>query len=112
MRKFYAIAVMGLAPALNVSAQSAQVSGQVVDSSRAVVKGSQITLRNLDTEGQFSTASTEQGKFLLPPVPPGHYEIRASAAGFATTRVTDLTLEVGESKVITLALEPESVREV
>src|SRR5208283_3440119 len=38
-------------------------------------------------------------------------EISASAAGFATTRITGITLELGESKVITLELKPESVRE-
>jgi len=84
--------------------QSARVSGQVVDSSQAAVRASQVTLRNLDTDGQFRTTSTERGEFLLPPVPPGRYEISASAAGFATTRVTSISLEISESKVITLEL--------
>jgi hypothetical protein len=100
-----------LAGALSVNAQSARVSGQVVDSSQASVKGSQVTLRNLETGGEFRTASTEEGTFLLPPVPPGRYEISASAMGFATTRITGITLELGESKVIPLELKPESVRE-
>src|SRR5208283_5467958 len=111
MRRMIAAVVVFLAAALSVKAQSARVSGQVVDSSRASVRESQVTLRNLETGGEFRTASTEEGNFLLPPVPPGSYEISASAAGFATTRITGITLELGESKVITLELKPESVRE-
>ena len=111
MRKLFAIVGVCLAAALQLSAQSARVTGQVVDSSQAAVHESQVTLRNLETDGQFRTTSTERGEFLLPPVPPGRYEISASAKGFATTRVTSMTLEVGESKVITLELKPESVRE-
>jgi hypothetical protein len=84
----------------------------VVDSSQAAVRDSQVTLRNSETGGEFRTVSTERGEFLLPPVPPGRYDLSASATGFAITRVTALTLEVGESKVITLELKPETVVEV
>jgi hypothetical protein len=111
MRKLFAIFVVCLVAALHLNAQSARVSGQVVDSSQSAVKGSEVTLRNVETGGQFRTASTERGEFLLPPVPPGRYEISASAPGFATTRVTSIALEVGESKVIGLELSPASVNE-
>ncbi len=44
------------------------------------------------------------GDFQLPPVPPGRYEITASMAGFATTKLTGLALELAESKVIELVI--------
>jgi hypothetical protein len=112
MRRILFIAMMCLVGALSADAQSVRVSGQVVDSTQAAVRASVVTIRNLATDGQFRTISTDKGEFLLPPVPPGGYEISASAPGFATTRVTALTLEVGESKVITLELKPASVHEV
>ena len=111
MRRIIAIVVVCLAVSFHASAQSARVSGQVVDATLAAVQGSQVTLHNLETDGQFRTASTDEGGFQLPPVPPGRYEITAAAVGFAITRVTDLTLELGESKVMTLKLEPESLHE-
>jgi Carboxypeptidase regulatory-like domain len=46
------------------------------------------------------------GSFILPPVDPGHYEIKVTAPGFAATVLTGITLEVGESKVITITLRP------
>jgi hypothetical protein len=111
MRRIFATLVVCLAAALAANAQSARVSGQVLDSRRAAVKGAQVTLRNIDTDGQFRTQSTEDGAFLLPPVPPGRYEIGASFTGFAPSRVTGLILELGESKVLTIELKPESVHE-
>ena len=111
MRKTIATVVVCLAAALSLSAQSARVTGMVIDSSAAAVQGSLVMLHNLDTNGEFRTSSTDEGRFQLPPVPPGRYEVTASAAGFATTRVTDVNLELGESKVMTLKLAPASVQE-
>ena len=112
MQRLFVIFVIGLAVALCANAQSARVSGQVVDSSQAAVTGSEVTLRNVETDGHFRTVTNERGEFLLPPVPPGRYEISASAPGFATARVTEFALEVAESKVLGIELKPASVKEV
>ena len=108
MRRIPATLVVCLAAVLGANAQSARVSGQVLDSRQAAVKGSQVTLRNIETDGNFRTESTEDGAFLLPPVPPGRYEISASSEGFAPTRITDLVLELGQSKVLAIELKPAS----
>jgi hypothetical protein len=97
---------------ITLYAQSVRVSGQVLDSGHAAVKGAEVTLVNPQTDGKFRTLTSEEGRFLLPPVPPGDYEITVTSAGFATTRITALTLELGESKVLTIELKPASVREV
>jgi hypothetical protein len=111
MQRIFTTLVVCLAAALTANAQSARVSGQVIDSHGAAVRGSEVTLRNLDTDGQFRTASTEAGDFLLPLVPPGRYEISATAAGFAVTRITGIDLELSQSKVIAIELKPASVHE-
>jgi hypothetical protein len=112
MRRIFATLGVCLAAALAAHAQSARISGQVLDSRQATVKGAEVALRNIDTDERFRTQSAEDGDFLLPPVPPGHYEVTATFAGFATTRVTGLTLELNESKVLSIELKPETVREV
>lgn len=112
MRSFLATAVVCLGVIGSLHAQSARVSGQVTDVQHGVVKGCALVMRNTATAEQFSTISTDSGSFLLPPVPPGVYEISASAPGFATERLTSVTLDLGQSKVITLTLEPASVHEV
>ncbi|SPE32469.1 exported hypothetical protein [Candidatus Sulfopaludibacter sp. SbA3] len=112
MRRILITAVVCLVTALGLSAQSARVSGQVVDSRHGVIQVCEVTIRNTGTEARFRTVTTDSGSFLLPPVPPGTYEITASAAGFAIERLTGLTLDVGESKVIELVLQPASLHEV
>ena len=47
----------------------------------------------------------------MPPVPPGQYELTAHATGFADGTVTGMTLEVEESKVVNLTLQPASVHQ-
>src|SRR5271157_1500818 len=112
MRRIFATVVVCLAAVISVNAQSARVSGQVVDSRQGLIQACEVTIRNTGTEARFRTVTTDSGSFLLPPVPPGTYEITASAAGFATERLTGLTLDLGESKVIELVLQPASVHEV
>jgi hypothetical protein len=94
-----------------LAAQNPRVSGRVVDSQQAVVKGSEVRLLNTDTKGEVRTLSNEDGNFLLPPVPPGPYEIKAASGGFATARVTGIRLEIGESRVITMELKPANLQE-
>jgi hypothetical protein len=92
-------------PGIPLLAQNASVSGTVVDSAQASIKGSTVTLTNINTEVKVATTTDGRGNFILPPVAPGSYEINASAQGFASTLVTGITLEVGESKVLSLQLK-------
>jgi hypothetical protein len=111
MRTIVTTLVVCLCAWVNLNAQSARVSGQILDSQHTLIKGCQVVLRNMDTDEEFRTTSTGKGDFQLPPVPPGRYEISASMAGFASTKLTGLALELAESKVIELHLEPASVHE-
>jgi hypothetical protein len=111
MRTIVTTLVVCLCALVNLNAQSARVSGQVLDSQHTLIKGCEVMLRNTDTDEEFRTASTGKGEFQLPPVPPGRYEISASMAGFATTKISGLALELAESKVIEIRLQPASVHE-
>src|SRR5215468_1874853 len=111
MQRLMAIVVVCLFAPVFVKAQSARVSGEVTDTQHGAIKACDIVMRNTATRAEYRTVSTENGRFLLPPVPPGDYEITASAPGFATQRIPGLTLGVGDSKVITVQLQPASVHE-
>ncbi|HEY1493654.1 MAG TPA: carboxypeptidase-like regulatory domain-containing protein, partial [Candidatus Solibacter sp.] len=94
MRNWIAILGVCLLASVCAQAQSARVSGTVTDLSQGSVRGSQVLMRNTATQIEVRTVTNESGGFLLPPVPPGVYEIEASSQGFATGRLTGLTLEV------------------
>ncbi|HTB16207.1 MAG TPA: carboxypeptidase regulatory-like domain-containing protein [Bryobacteraceae bacterium] len=93
------------------AAQNASLSGTVLDSQQGAVKAAEITLVNVDTNLTFRTLSSEAGRFLLPPVPPGRYEVKAMSPGFAPYRLTGLVLEVDESKILAISLKPANVQE-
>jgi Carboxypeptidase regulatory-like domain/TonB dependent receptor len=92
-------------------AQSANVSGQVVDSQGAAVKGSTITLLNTDTHVKLTTLSDSDGSFILPPVAPGHYQVTVKAAGFQLWTDSAITVEVGEQKKVNATLSVGSTNE-
>ncbi len=92
-------------------AQSAVVSGQVADASGAAVKGATITLLRPSTDVKTTTVSDASGIFILPPVPPGHYEITVAATGFEPWKDTGIVLEIGEQKAVNAVLLIGSVNQ-
>ncbi len=97
--------------ALPLSAQNGQVSGRVVDSQGSVIPKARVTLTNTATNFVVDSETNNDGYFQAPPVPPGAYEVKTEAPGFAVSRLTGITLEVEESKVVTITLQPATVRE-
>ena len=96
---------------MTLHAQNASVTGEVVDPGHAGIKGSVVTLTNVNTRVKVETRSAANANFILPPVAPGSYEIKAEAGGFAPAVVTGMTLEVGQSKVLTLVLRVGAVQQ-
>ncbi|HKV25195.1 MAG TPA: carboxypeptidase-like regulatory domain-containing protein [Candidatus Acidoferrum sp.] len=71
--------------------------------SRPVAAGL-VMLRNLQT-GQISTAvASAEGVFRLLLLPPGHYELRAEAEGFAPFVMPDLTLNANEVTTLEISM--------
>jgi hypothetical protein len=96
---------------LPLLAQNPVVSGRISDSSSAVIPGAKVTLTNRNTAIQNATDTNAEGYFVLPPVPPGVYDVIASATGFKEARVDAMRLEIGQSRTLQLQLQPGEVRE-
>jgi hypothetical protein len=99
-----------LASSVHLFAQSASVSGQVLDTSGAAIKGAGIALTNTDTQVTLTTRTDDRGAFILPPVAPGHYQATVSADGFSTWQAPAITLEVGAKQVLNPVLTVGSVQ--
>ena len=81
----------------------ASVSGRVLDPSGAVVPKTTITALQLATNQSYVVQTDGQGRFRLPYLPVGEYQINAQADGFSrTSRQVQLT--VGSAFDITLQL--------
>lgn len=85
-------------------AQSAQISGQVVDAQKAVLSNVRLDLTRVETGEKRQTASSNQGYFIFPLLPPGHYDLNASRDGFQTEHQANITVETGTTTTVNLTL--------
>src|SRR5262245_29747202 len=83
----------------------ASLQGTVHDPSGAVLPRATVEIRNVETGATRMLASDEAGRWREPVLPPGEYEIRASAPGFQTVVRRGIHLAVGQEAVVDLGLE-------
>ena len=110
---FLAILAAVVLCTLPASAQSAfgRLAGTVFDNTGGVLPGVSVTLQNTLT-GQTQTATTgEAGAFLFPQVQPGLYTVTLTLAGFRPATFTDVAVNVGAERSLTVRLEVGQVTE-
>ncbi len=93
------------AVSLGASAQSSQVSGQVVDPAKAAVPEVSLTLTHVETGEQRHTLSSGEGYFSFPLLPTGHYELTAEKDGFETQHHTGIVAETGSITTVDVTLQ-------
>jgi hypothetical protein len=81
----------------------ASVSGRVTDPSGSVVPGAQVSARHTDTNQTSETLTDREGRFRLPYLKVGAYEVTVSHPGFAQA-VRPVTLTVGSAFELAIAL--------
>jgi Carboxypeptidase regulatory-like domain len=84
---------------------NATVLGTVTDATGAAVPGAPIQVKNIETNFTQSTVADEVGRFRIPNLPIGTYEVQASAQGFVTTIRQGVLLGVGSESVVDLSLQ-------
>jgi hypothetical protein len=91
--------------------QTATVTGQVTDSSGAVIPGASLTIVNIATGAERAVESNEVGYFTVPLLPPGEYRIDVRQAGFKSIARTGIILQVEQRATINFVLEVGQVAE-
>jgi hypothetical protein len=91
-------------------AGSGTISGTIADPSGAVVPAAEIAIRNIDTGAARAIQSNEAGIYVAPFLQPGHYEVRASKAGFAALLRKDLVLQVGQTLTIDFSMTVQATQ--
>ena len=85
-------------------ATTATILGTVIDSSGAAIPGATVQVRNTGT-GQTQEVQTDaQGRYRIPELGLGEYEIHASKEGFSTAVRTGVPLTVGSQTVVDFSL--------
>ncbi len=94
-----------VAPAeLRAQGSSASLSGTVTDPSGASVPAAAVVLKNVATDAEQKTVTSDSGSFSLINVLPGSYTIRVSKSGFTTLEKTGVVLQVNQSATLNFAL--------
>ena len=84
---------------------AATLSGTVHDPSNAVLPGVTVTARSGET-GQTRTSVTgPEGRFVIPQLAPGSYEIRAELSGFKPHVRPEVRLAVAQAQVLNITLQ-------
>ncbi|HEY3131348.1 MAG TPA: TonB-dependent receptor [Acidobacteriota bacterium] len=83
----------------------ASLRGTITDPSGAVVPGAQITVRNVGTGASQELLSDDAGRYHVPLLPSGDYELSVSAPGFKAVAGRGIHLAVGQDAIVDVKLE-------
>jgi hypothetical protein len=92
--------------------QAAELVGQIIDPSGAIVAGANIEATNEATGVSRTMGTNALGVYRLAPLPAGVYTLRVSASGFKTTVKTGITLQVNQSARTDFTLDLGEVAQV
>ena len=90
---------------------AAALSGKVVDAQGAVLPGVNIVITNEDTGTVREIVSTSEGSYFAAQMSPGRYRLQAKIEGFKALDRRGVTLTVGQTQTLDLALEVGGVTE-
>jgi hypothetical protein len=90
---------------LQAQATTATVLGTVTDPSGAAVGDAAVQVKNVGTGIAQTTTSDSAGRFRVPDLGLGDYEVQASKPGFQTVVHKGITLTVGSESVVDFSLQ-------
>jgi Carboxypeptidase regulatory-like domain/TonB dependent receptor len=81
------------------------IEGVVTDNTGAAVQGASITITRTTTNEARDTKSDSAGRYSIPFVEPGNYNISASASGFKIAKQDNVLVQITESRPVNFKLE-------
>ena len=106
LRRYIAFAIgiplLAVLPAFAASGGS--VSGNVSDSTGAVIPGATLVLINNAQQTTWHAVADKQGLYSFPNLPVGHYDLTVMAKGFAPQKKTEITVDADAAVRLHFAL--------
>lgn len=99
------------ATALLAQTDSASMRVLMQDPSDAAISDARAKLSNLATGAQYEGQSSSDGYAVFSPIPRGSYELVVTKAGFKTVKLTGITVNVDERRLIRVRMDIASVSE-
>ncbi len=104
------VMILGTSP-LEAQLTTATLSGTVTDTSGGIIPGASISVLHVETGSVRSAVSDDEGRYRVPLLQPGSYEVSAELVGFRTAVRSGITLQVGGRTVIDLTLSVGAISE-
>jgi hypothetical protein len=104
--------VAGLLPAsLAAQAVTGTILGTITDSSGAVMPGTTVTLKNVNTGLTRVVVADTNGEYTAPSLPTGKYTVAAELSGFKTITTQNIDLGVDQHIRVNVRLEIGAIEE-
>src|SRR5258708_6305051 len=113
-RQIALIALFTVLPAsvsLAQTGSSGAITGTVTDPAGSVVPLAEIKVTNAASGDSRTTASTNNGAYLVALLPPGSYRVEVSKPGFKLSSYPNITVNVTETQTLNVRLEVGAVSE-
>ncbi|MCX6587039.1 MAG: TonB-dependent receptor [Acidobacteria bacterium] len=100
-----------MAPYAAAQTVAGQISGLVTDPSGSAIAGASVVVTDIERNVNFRTESNERGFFVVTPLPPGRYRLRAEKQGFRAYNVESLPIATQQKAEVNIALQLGAVSE-
>jgi len=105
------LGLIAIFPALTSDAQvvGGTISGTITDSTGAAVTNARVLVHNDETGNERRLLSGPDGRYAAPSIPVGIYTVTVKADGFNDQSRSEISLSIGQSETVNLALPPAGV---
>jgi len=110
-RRFAVLSLLLVSSVPAIAQVSAALSGRVTDQSGAGVPGATVSAKDTDMGISRETVTDAAGRYELPALPVGRYEVAATKSGFAVAVRSGINLVVGQDAAADLGLKVGNVNE-
>lgn len=99
------VVLLSLIPFIAGAQTSATLAGRALDTSGGVLPGVTVAAVHLDRNISRSAVTDAEGRYVMPAMPVGSYEVRAELSGFKPVVRSGVVLTVGQAAALDFTLE-------
>ena len=111
MKVYCQLAVLLLSPSIFAQSNRGAITGEVADSTGALIPGAKIALANTETGVKFDTVTTGTGNYTLLQLPVGTYTLIVEQPGFSKYERTNIQVQVAVTTRVDAVLKVGSAGE-